>query len=102
MRRVKLVILVAALAIVFSMGPAYAGKSKTNSAWNGERNEVQDSIKDKSALAKVDALNDKLNDAYGLDRSDYYKVAAKVFAELTKISAANNGPKVKTPDWLGH
>ena len=102
MKRLKSALLIAALAIVFSVGPAYAGKSKTNAAWVGERNEVQDTIKDKSALAKVDALNDKLNDAYGLDRSDYYKVAAKVFAELTKISAANNGPKVKTPDWLGH
>jgi hypothetical protein len=94
------VCLLSVLLISFSV-PAFAGKDKTERAWNYAYQDVSGSVTDSSALTQLSALNKKMADGYGdLDRGDFYELASEVFDKTIEITTKHGGKKIRKPEWL--
>ena len=101
MKYVKFFIVAPLIAVMLSVLPAHAGKNKTDTAWSNQVTMVEDGIKDKAALAKISKMVKIMNDGWSdMDRSEFYKLASKMFGKLTVLSAKHGGPKVETPNWI--
>ena len=94
------VCLLSVLLISFSV-LAFAGKDKTERAWNYAYQDVSGSVTDSSALTQLSALNKKMADGYGdLDRGDFYELASEVFDKTIEITTKHGGKKIRKPEWL--
>ena len=97
----RLAVCVLSVFLLSFSAPAFAGKDKTERAWNYAYQDVSGSVTDSSALTQLSALNKKMVDGYGdLDRGDFYELASEVFDKTIEITTKHGGKKIRKPDWL--